>query len=246
MIQMRVALALAVVLCFGSLMARADSVPILTVSHAGTSTPVGGDVGTPAEAQYVGISFELDRAFDGVAISIPNMGFHNWGGTAWLTDAIGPLTTSANVIASEAFGPVTGDSAVNEDYTFLAGLDLTPGTYFFFLSSPVCATIGGSLPVCGAGEGGLGLWPDAGPASAVYTAPGVSFLGGEYSGGCLNLSCGVNSALPPASSWRFSKEGQAFEITDGDVPEPETIVLFLTGLLLIGLSRLQRRAFKRK
>jgi hypothetical protein len=248
MIKMRVVLAFAAVFSFSALLARADSETILSVSQAGPSTPVGGCNYCPSESQYVGIAFELDHPFQDVAITIPRVGFNTlFSGTAWLTDAIGPLTTPNNVLASKPFSLVSSsDRFVNEDYTFLSELDLSPGTYYFFLSSPVCVSD------C---ADGTGFWPGADATSTVFTAPGISSLGTEYSGGFILPGCGnpancppANSNFPPASSWRFGPEGQAIDITASghEVPEPETILLVLTGLLLTVVSRLQRRAFKRK
>ena len=254
MIKMRMTVVLAVVVCFSASLTHADSVAILSVTPIpgmSGALPVGGINSGPAESQFVGISFGLDHTFNDVAITIPNMGFsHDWGGTAWLTDAIGPDATLSNVIASEYFGPVppSGSSAVFEDYTFLSDLNLSVGTYFFFLSSPVCI---GS----GCGEA-YGLWPSAGGApSAVHTAPGTSFLGSEIVGGfmlpCSNpANCpAADSAFPPASPWSFEGGerglGPAITITAArDVPEPETVVLVFTELLLVGLARPQYRRRK--
>ena len=239
MIKMRMMLVFGAVFFFGALLAQADSETILSVSRAGLSTPIGGNAETPAEVQFVGIEFELDRPFDDVSITIANMGFiGSFSGTASLTNAVGPSAAPSSVMASQPF-------AVNifpptEDYTFLSDLNLLPGTYYFFLTTPICSS----------GCDGFAFWPGADATSTVSTAPGASFVGNAVMTlpSCSGVhsdpvACAAfNSISPQELPWDFvaGPPQYAIDITRY-VPEPETILLFFTGLVLVALGRLAQR-----
>lgn len=234
------------VCCLMAIPASADSITILSVTGGPSSgIPVGGSQSSPAESQYLGISFVLGSSFDDVAITVPGLVFINWAGTAWLTNAIGPAATPSNVIATATVDPFPGTQGVSTT-TFLSGLNLSPGTYFFFLSSPFCD---GSDFSSGCG---FGFWQS--PSNpTIQTAAGAGLFGEEIVGGfqfpCQNpANCpAANFVFPPASPWTFNTFSNstplAIEITGSPVPEPSSLMLLSTGLLAmwgIGLRKRRR------
>ena len=242
MIKMRMILAFGALFFFGALLAQADSETILSASQAGGAVPIGGNAGNAAEAQFVGIEFALDHAFNDVSITIPKMGFiGSFSGTAWLTNAVGSSAAPENVVASQNFGiPDLLPPNNRFDYTFLSDLDLSAGTYYFFLSTPICSS----------GCGGFSFFPSADATSTVSTAPGASFVGNAFMTfpSCSGVesdpaACAAfNSIYPPALPWDFVAGPPQFAIDiTRDAPEPETILLFFTGLVMVGLSRLAQR-----
>jgi hypothetical protein len=238
-------LASIVLCCLFSVQADADSITMLSVTGgtSRTAIPVGGSQLNAAESQFLGLSFELGSSFSDVAITIPNMSFEFWAGTAWLTDAIGPAATPANVIATTTINPFPGSQGIATT-TFLSALNLSAGTYFFVLSSPFCGVADINSPGCG-----LGLWSGSYANPTIDTTPGVSLFGDEIVGGfaCQPASCPANFAFPPASQWTFQPSSNVneigfldVEITGSAVPEPSTLMLLGTGVLAL-LARGKRR-----
>jgi hypothetical protein len=94
-----------------------------------------------------------------------------WPLDAYITTAIGPLASPANVVASTTINVVTppGDPNNPEMVALFSGLDLGPGTHYLVLATSALSTIN----ILGwYGEPSLGL-------STVTAAPGFSLGGRE-------------------------------------------------------------------
>lgn len=124
-------------------------------------------------------------------------------GTVYLTNAIGPGTTSAKQIAQATVSGLTLDPAAPID--LFTGLTLGPGTYF--------------LTISGGDPGGLG-WESFSPITDTTAAGGS--LGGE-------LAFSLPS-YPPAASFIDSTATFAFSVTGTPtpVPEPSSALFLLT------------------
>jgi hypothetical protein len=218
--------------------AFADSIPVLSVTGT-TPGPVLAEIssGLVDDPEFSGISFELGQSLNNVSISSPSfMAAGEFTGTAWLTNAIGPSATAANVVAS---APVdvctTGGCGVPggfESVQFLSGLNLAPGTYYFLISTPLALT--GS----GADFARFNSYSDA----TVSTAQGVT-ANGEFSASC-GLSnggvCGdMNQSFAPASNFTSVSANTSSFLITASAPEPSSIALVLVPLLLLFLLRAQ-------
>ncbi len=236
-------LASIVLSCMLAAQTRGDT--ILSVTGViDSSIPVGGSQSNGAESQFFGVSFAIGGSFNDVAITIPDMAFVDWAGTAWLTNAIGPAATPANVIATATADPFHGSLLFQSTTTtFLSGLNLSPGTYFFFLSSPFCAGNDFSIGC------GMGLWPVVSSPTIQVTASGAEIVGEELVGGFL-LPCSnpancpaANFQFPPASPWIALPNSTplAIVITGSPVPEPSSLLLFVAGLLALWVAGPRKR-----
>lgn len=224
-------------------LACADS--ILSVSEIGPPVSPGNfPIVLPDYPNFVGFSFTLDRAFNDLSVTAENMRLVSVpSSTAWLTNSIGPGTTAANVIASSTFSynfplDVTADPFLGS-LTFFANsdLDLSAGTYYFFISS---------VP-----DPGYALWGGGGPLGPVTLAPGVSNFASFWVAtqfGCPPVPPSTvcsNYAFPPASAW-FAPSSDPmvpFEVDASPVAEPPGIALLMGGLLtLIALRSRKRKA----
>jgi hypothetical protein len=236
-----------VLCCLFSVPVHADTITMLSVSGSGGRPVVGGSAFSPAETQYVGLSFVLGGSFRDVSISIPDLAFAYWAATGWLTNAVGPAATSGNVIATTTVDPfpaATGQATT----IFLSDLSLSPGTYFFFLSSPYC-----SLPADLNSYGcGWGSW-ESPKDPTIVAASGVALFGSEIVGGAgvpcqdPNTPFCANADFPPASPWNFYAFGSdssfgfpVIDITGTPVPEPSSLMVFGTGLLTLCGLRLRK------
>lgn len=153
--------------------------------------------------------------------------------TAWLTNAVGPGATTANVIASATVTVPTGigvgqDLSLAPMTAFFSGLSLVPDTYY------------------------LVLWPETagtnvywyGDVSGVTrtTAPGFTIerYGFYFSDTPVSFppSSDSWSDTAVADSYFFSVDGKV-----APVPEPATMLLLASGL--VGLAGMRRKLLKR-
>jgi hypothetical protein len=153
-------------------------------------------------------------------------------GEAWLTNAVGPGTTPANVIDSTTFtAPVlTGAQSNNFNIapmtSLFSGLTLNPGTYYLIL---------GSNPWTGGFNWWVGGLTD--PANSwsdvvVNTAAG-------FTEGPIGFSDTLSSFLP-SQTWQFgdSYEHLIYTVEGTVVPLPPTV--WLLGSSLLGLAGWRR------
>ena len=144
---------------------------------------------------------------------------------AYLTNAIGPGTTAANVFA---FNSVVVNNEPWGQFppvwtTLFSGLNLSAGTYYLVLGSTDFTAWYFAVDTSSTG----------GQPITITTAPGVTYNGtlAVWNTAC----CGtIDSAFLPASSgWRSDGDQNVFQVTGDTVPEPGTFALLLTGLLAI-------------
>lgn len=151
-------------------------------------------------------------------------------GTAWLTNAIGPGATSANVIANATFTAPELTSSQLLDLntapttTLFSGLSLDPGTYYLVLKGPELSSYFNSYEWLGDYIG-----------VAVTTVSGFSV--GPYGWTVAAASFPPSSSFTEAEASRYlfySVEGTA-------VPVPPTMLLLGSGLLgLVGWRKLRK------
>jgi hypothetical protein len=106
---------------------------------------------TTSSFQNVSINAELGN--DGQKLSTIN---------AWLTTAIGPAETSADIIASTTINTSDYDSW----NTIFSGLDLMPGTYYLVLSGGPTTTEGD--------------WWGTSTTASAFESDGICYDGGAY------------------------------------------------------------------
>lgn len=143
--------------------------------------------------------------------------------SAYLTTAIGPTETAADLIQGITFDP----TAENEMDTLFSGLTLGPGTYYLVLSG-------------GASDSTESVWWGTDAGNAANTANGVTFGGDGYA--AIGVGLGVNGNYPPASDFNSVQGlGLLFDVTGDTTPEPSSFSLILIGGAAAGLWRWKRR-----
>jgi hypothetical protein len=127
-----------------------------------------------------------------------------------LVTAIGPGTTFAANGIIDGSDP-TPTNPANVDLFQLSSLG--PGTYYLVLDSPVPDT----------------SWQYNYPIQGNYTtAPGVTFIGDQWSSGA-----SINSAYTPGSSFSGASLPVEFQVT-GTAATPEPATLGVTGVAIMG------------
>lgn len=206
--------------------AQADSVLLNTSSSVPSCNYCGWDLNT---SHWHALSFTFANTFTNVSITLPLSIYPApYGGTAWITNSIGPGTTAANIVATSTFSNVNNNDFYVGPVTFFSGLTLGPGTYYFMVS----VSSGGAMVE--------GLHPNYN--LVVSTAPGVS-AGSDYVAldpnyyGC----CAQDMTFPPASNWTYpGNAGDYIPMTItgvSAVPEPGTLLLVATGVIGVWLRR---------
>lgn len=173
-------------------------------------------------SNVIATSFTLATALSGVAIdaSLVSDDSSFLGGTAYLTNAIGPGATPASVVAQASFTAPFGNPSGSVPLTTLfSGLSLSSGSYYLVLSAPFLAGASGS-PLD---------WQI--PTNPVITTSPSATLGSAFGA---NTFLTTVDPFPPASSF-FTTQTPMFDVTA--VPEPSTIVLLLVPVTMLILIR---------
>jgi hypothetical protein len=178
---------------------------------------VSGFVGGADESVGNAISFTTTSAFDDVTISalLYTTNFETGGAaTVYLTDSIGPGTTSADELAQVSVTDLPFVFSTSTPEVVFTGLALPAGTYYVIEASD-------------AGSPGA-AW--GGPASPVETtAPGVTINSA--------LQASSLAGYSPASDFVADSEIQfTFSITGSPVPEPSTWAMMLLGFVGLGFA----------
>lgn len=232
MIRIRCVLWLNVALILSVGAARADSVTLLSVSGTSASSQFNQiSSGFGDDPEFHGVSFILTQSFSGVSISVPSLIGTGLGTfTAWLTDAIGPAATSSNVIVSSTLTACTalscGAPASGGDIEFFSNLNLSPGTYYFILSTP-------NLTISPTNETFARF--------ATYSDPTVSAASNVQANGEIDTVCPISDincaamdqSFPPASSWNVSSDNISSFLVTSSAAEPGSLTPFLCGLSLL-------------
>jgi hypothetical protein len=160
--------------------------------------------------------FTINQTADVTAINLQMSGFGFDNFTVWLTNAIGPTTTQANVLFETRLTfPNTGGAINGQTVSTATNFVLFPGSYFLVLASSQTSLLQGLL--------------DDGPASILPTTTGT--VGTFFAAFPVNL----NTSFPPASSFTVVAGIGEFQIVGNAVPESSTsfvIVGVLTGAAL--------------
>jgi hypothetical protein len=200
--------ALACLIVFaGSLPCSAASILVGTVLDGIGESTVGS-------VQALAQGFTLNQTAEVIQINLEMSGFGVDQFTLWLTNAIGPSTTQADVLFQTLLTfPSTGGVNSRQTVPVATSLLRLPGSYFLVLSSSQTSF-------------DQGLW-DNGPPSILPTTTGTAGLLLNAVGGAINTS------FPPASSFPDSGTIGEFQIVGNPVPESSTSFLVLVGFLIV-------------
>jgi len=203
---------------------------------AGAETLIGFTDANPTGAASLGLGFDFNAAAEwtqsvaasnvtvqAVLETLGDPSSGNW----WITRAIGPAATAADVVAAGKYTPNHEDDffAV-EDFNALprvvlaTGLDLAPGSYFLVLGAP---------------SGREAVWAgDTVTGAPATLAPGFAVDGYQATG--TPAPFGPSAAFTPLGGFNFD-----FELIGSSAPEPGTWSLMILGFGLAGAA-LRRRA----
>ncbi|MDX2038081.1 MAG: hypothetical protein SFX72_15640 [Isosphaeraceae bacterium] len=211
-------------LVFGLLMAVSASAGVVveTTSNIGAGFRIGGSI-----RQVELMTWTQSTTYTDVAISalVGSLSGSNELFEAYLTTAVGPGATAADVVASTVkTAPAKASVFDFTSVSLFTGLSLAPGTYYLVLYNS-----------------------DTNPASLIRWArgnsttlgAGVSGLGGAFANNGTGL---VVPATPYQSTFVISTLNDfAFSVTGTAVPEPSTFASALLALIGVGAARRLRR-----
>jgi hypothetical protein len=167
-------------------------------------------------------AFTLTSAVQVTNIAVQMSGFGTDLFTLWLTNAIGPGTTTANVLFQTPLTfPNTGGGVTGSTVSIATNLFLSPGSYFLVENSAQMSVAQGWL-------------------NTFTTIPTLFGSVGSAGDSCCASGSSTNTSFPPGST--FSSPvllPLAFQISGAPVPEPGTLVMFGSGFL--GLVAVLRR-----
>lgn len=177
-----------------------------------------------ANYQFVAQGFTLTNPVQLLHIAVDMSGFGVDPFTLWLTNAIGPGATAANVLYETTLTfPNTGGGVTAAEALIAhapPNLFLPAGSYFIIESSA-------QLDLRQGWVNGPDPYGNVGTMYTTCCAPGSS----------------TNTAFPPSSTFVPSTGTVAFEISAFEVPEPQT--LFSLGLGLATILLAKARMLKR-
>jgi hypothetical protein len=236
-----VALALASV--SASVCAHADTI-LSTASTVQDELTVFSGAQAVTDQEYLAYSFSLGAPYSDVSIRFHDFHYTFDNGIFWLTNALGPSATNANVIATDTFSG-TGDFHDPNEFTPLTGLTLEAGTYFMIFSSPFCDILIDTH--CRSQAGFLGL----GHTVLIDAIAGVTYNGGFSATDAVSChqlgTCQIDFDFAPASLWQGPGDphidGPRFEIAGTAIAEPASIWLLGAGLVIMGVTRRLRKGY---
>ena len=173
----------------------------------GTDLPV---FGSPAELavmsdSYIAQDFELTAPFRVQQITVLLSGYGEDLFTLWLTNAVGPQATSANVLfRSDLTFPDTGGGLSGQALSVGADHLLDPGRYYLVLSSAQ-------------------NMPEQGWLLATGPAPSSDYQPGPFLANCCAPGWSCDREFAPASPFQPTgglTQSAAFQVLGFEVPEP--------------------------
>ncbi len=202
--------------------AGAVAAPISIVSETGPTSAsllVGADLtSTTSATEDLASSWTQSVAFNDVTISVLLGNTGTFDGSAYLTTAILPGTTTVDQVASVnfAYSYDPSNPGGSDWLTLFTGIDLSAGTYYLTLASPGRGTFG---------------WTAASPLT-ITTAAGVTDNSDYFAYGNA-----VDTAYAPASELANEHLGLEYQVSGVPVPEPATGLLLAAALLACGAYR---------
>lgn len=207
-----------------SVCAASAQTTIVSVTGPGSNGIITNGPGGIAAAS----SWSQTDSYSNVSVSavLDDLGSNPWTGTAYLTTALGPTTTSSDVVASTEFDVPANVGFSGVDTSLFSGLTL-PGNQTYYLVINDNAYTGNDNPG----------WVDTGSPN-LTTAPGVSNVT-DY----LTSSA---SAFTPSSDFFESNYNLKFSVVAepvvSAVPESSSLALILPSVVLIaGLALFSRQ-----
>lgn len=218
-------------LCLTILPAGARAATLLSVSNGDDFSFLSGSIlrgpsNWPNPNFFRAVQWTQTVAANNVQIRAAVVEQDSWLLDAYITTALGPLTTPADVVASSTVDvkatPPIDFFAAPPMVTLFTGLNLNPGTYYLVLATSVLSETSAAW----VGD------PQAG--ATITSAPGFS-LGGAY-------EYAEDLYVPFHPSSRFIQVDQMRGLfwdltTPAEVPEPGTLSLLAAGSVLLAMRR---------
>lgn len=170
-----------------------------------------------SSTQYNAVEFTLSANYINVDIDASLTAAAGGSGTAYLTTAVGPGTTGADLVASTPFDFAVAPGIEVGWVDLFSGLSLPADTYYLVWGAPfVPDNTSGSVEI----GGGYVLDPNASVGSMFFT------------------TTARDEAFPPASTWSASGLGNRFFRVSGDVPAPSSALALMAAA---GMTSRRRR-----